>query len=928
MLSLDRSTIRGANRRDRIARWIITLGGVTIIASVVAIILLIVGVTLPLFLPASATVRASGRLPASLPANDILALGVRLDLDQDEAVKSLTADVLGRDGTCTFLDLAGDPQVLGSQRVASPGGGEKSIRAIERHDSNNYSLLWSDGSVSLVEVTANTEFSKQGRRSIAYGAATRASVPADAGPLPVLALLRCFKDPDHAATTTTCVRLLPDSSISVWREAVVENEMLGTEEKNAARLTLKEGLPGPITALTMDREGTTLYAGTKDGHLVRWKFTPEGKVGVQEVLLAFPDGREITSLAMLLGDVSLAVGDAEGDVTTWFVVRGEPTARLRRIHDLSRHDGPVREILPSTAKKTLASIDAGGSVHLDYPTSERHLVTLTGESPLGMIGFDPRGAALIGLDREQNLTVWQISAKYPEISWSTLFGRVFYEGYDRPEFAWQTTGGNDFEPKVSLVPLLFGTLKGTLYAMLLAVPLALFAAAYTSHFTTPSFKKAIKPVVEIMAAVPSVVIGFLIALWLAPIVERWILAVFAAALTIPLMFVLFMIVWQMLRHYDWAKRIENGYEFLVLIPVIAVGIALAALMVSPVAIDWFGGNLETALFHGHFKLWLNETLDMRYDQRNCIIIAFGLGFAVIPIIFSIAEDSLSNVPHSLTAASMAMGASRWQTLWRVVLPSASPGIFAAMMIGFGRAVGETMIVLMATGNTPILDWSPFNGMRTLSANIAVEIPEAPVGGTLYRVLFLCAVLLFLLTFLLNTAAELVRQQPAKALRPVLELGVRGKKFWKQGEPLVWATGGALAITILMTATMLIVVMVNGLGVFWPHAVAEITLTDGHKLLGIPTQSEVNTDNKVLSFQFKTGNRELDPQRSDFRWYKEGEIEAIAYPPDVFVLERQENGDFYGYLKDVQHAHAGSRRRERLGRSPGRSPGGRAAQCGS
>ena len=139
---------------------------------------------------------------------------------------------------------------------------------------------------------------------------------------------------------------------------------------------------------------------------------------------------------------------------------------------------------------------------------------------------------------------------------------------------------------------------------------------------------------------------------------------------------------------------------------------------------------------------------------------------MIPIIFSLAEDSFSNVPHSMTAASMALGASRWQTLWRVVLPSASPGIFAAVMIGFGRAVGETMIVLMATGNTPLMDWSPLDGMRTLSANIAVEIPEAPVPdigvpGTLYRVLFLCAVLLFIVTFALNTAAELVRQRLRK-----------------------------------------------------------------------------------------------------------------------------------------------------------------------
>jgi phosphate transport system permease protein len=171
--------------------------------------------------------------------------------------------------------------------------------------------------------------------------------------------------------------------------------------------------------------------------------------------------------------------------------------------------------------------------------------------------------------------------------------------------------------------------------------------------------------------------------------------------------------------------------------------------------------LERFLFDGDFKLWMYQTWGMRYDMRNSIIIAFGLGFAVIPIIFSIAEDSLSTVPHSLTAASMALGASRWQTVWRVVLPSASPGIFAGVIIGLGRAVGETMIVLMATGNTPILDWSPLNGMRTLSANIAVEIPEAPVDGTLYRVLFLCAMLLFLMTFALNTAAELVRQRLRK-----------------------------------------------------------------------------------------------------------------------------------------------------------------------
>jgi phosphate transport system permease protein len=129
---------------------------------------------------------------------------------------------------------------------------------------------------------------------------------------------------------------------------------------------------------------------------------------------------------------------------------------------------------------------------------------------------------------------------------------------------------------------------------------------------------------------------------------------------------------------------------------------------------------------------------------------------VIPIIFAIAEDAFTNVPSNLVAGSLALGADRWQTVRRVVLPTASPGIFSAIMIGFGRAVGETMIVLMATGNTPIMEMTPFKGFRAMSANIAVELPDAAVGGTLYRILFLAAFLLFLMTFVVNTLAELIR----------------------------------------------------------------------------------------------------------------------------------------------------------------------------
>ncbi|RMD65807.1 MAG: ABC transporter permease subunit [Planctomycetota bacterium] len=147
-----------------------------------------------------------------------------------------------------------------------------------------------------------------------------------------------------------------------------------------------------------------------------------------------------------------------------------------------------------------------------------------------------------------------------------------------------------------------------------------------------------------------------------------------------------------------------------------------------------------------------------YQQRNTLVVALAMAVAVTPIIYTIADDAMVSVPESLRAASLGAGATRWQTAVRVVLPVAMSGVFSAVMIGLGRAAGETMIVLMATGNTPIMSWSLFDGLRTLSANIAVELPEAPKDSTHYRVLFLCGLVLFALTFCINTAAEIVRQR--------------------------------------------------------------------------------------------------------------------------------------------------------------------------
>jgi phosphate transport system permease protein len=342
-----------------------------------------------------------------------------------------------------------------------------------------------------------------------------------------------------------------------------------------------------------------------------------------------------------------------------------------------------------------------------------------------------------------------ISAPHPEVSIRALFGKVWYEGYEKPEYSWQSSSGTeDFEPKLSLTPLLYGTLKGTFYSLLLAVPFGVLSAMYASQFLHPSLKSVVKPVVEIMASLPSVVLGFLAGLWLAPMLERVLPALVLLVLAVPPAIVLAGLTWERLTR-RFGARIPAGTEVFFFVVVLALT-ATACLRLEP--------SLEKTVLGGSFPTWILRSFGVRYDQRNAILVGLAMGFAVIPIIFAIAEDAFSNVPRSLVSGSLALGASRWQTVTRVVLPAASPGIFAAVMVGFGRAVGETMIVLMATGNTPIMDLSPFNGFRTLSANIAVEIPEAPAGGTLYRTIFLAALLLFMLTFLVNTVAELVRQR--------------------------------------------------------------------------------------------------------------------------------------------------------------------------
>ena len=456
---------------------------------------------------------------------------------------------------------------------------------------------------------------------------------------------------------------------------------------------------------------------------------------------------EPTAATLALGDVTLLVGDAAGTVSAFQVVAGE-LPETRRVERSARFAGRGRvlAVAPSQRDKTFAILRSSGA-EVAHLTSRRVLAELAVvPADATLIGLAPRRDGLFVVDGDGGLQRWALAAPHPEASLGTLFLPVRYEGFTEPELVWQSTGMTSaFEPKLSLIPLIVGTFKGALYALLFSAPVAVLAALYVSQFAPAPLRAVAKPVVELMAALPSVVVGFIAALFLAPLLQRYLVGILSAMVVVPGAIVAIGLAWSA-APLTWRRRLTAGREVVL---VALVGVAATALVLVN------QGTIEHVLFHGDLATWLATYAGVTYDQRNAVVVGFALGFAVIPIIFTLAEDAFSNVPPSLVSASLALGATPWQAARTVVLPASSPGLFAAVMIGLGRAVGETMIVLMATGNTPILSLSPFDGMRTMSACIAVELPEAPYGGTLYRVLILTGLLLFAMTFVINTLAVMV-----------------------------------------------------------------------------------------------------------------------------------------------------------------------------
>lgn len=737
-------------RKDRLATALIRIGGLAVILVVVGIVINIGAEAVPLFRRAS-----QGPLEMAAEGGDPLLAG--------SDPRREVVWVLHRDGSIRF------PGASGFEDLEIGGESNLPLAAADQEIHGLLSAISEEGELVVGRLRFRDVWEGDERHTTA-----RWSASADPLRLEGEAWIGVTANGDEngnllvAAWTAEGALTLAqwDSDDESWERAPAPSWLEGVRQAAVAegleslaivggdgglrilrRTTLDQmsvvGIDGPVTAVRYLIGGGTLVAVNADGSVKLLLEVPRLKVE--------NTGLEALKVAGVTVGPSEAAVVRDDEVSQRFsnrpkVILSSAPSEWTVVRAAAPLSAPATIIAPASRRRGFAIGTEDGSVALYYSTSGRRLLHDTwADRPVSALAIDPKGDGAVAIAGRAVLSRW-FDNPHPEISFRTLFLPVWYEGYADRKWVWQSTGGSDaFEPKLSVWPLIFGTLKATLYAMLFSLPLALFAAIYVSQLAPPWIQSTVKPTLELMAAVPSVVVGFLAALWLAPRLEGALLAVLIGAVALPLAVVIALAVWRLIPA-DWRRRMPDGIELLVLL---AAGSGVAAVVALA------AGPVETRFFDGDFQRWLFTQWGLRYDQRNSIVVGIGLGFAVIPVIFTIAEDACSAVPRALVNASRALGATRWQTAVKLVVPAASPGLFAAAMLGLGRAVGETMIVLMAAGNTPLLDLSIFNGMRTMSAAIAVEIPEAPVGGTLFRVLFLTGTLLFAFTFVVTTAADLV-----------------------------------------------------------------------------------------------------------------------------------------------------------------------------
>ncbi|MEJ2140975.1 MAG: phosphate ABC transporter permease [Gammaproteobacteria bacterium] len=540
--------------KDRLMSWFMGFGGISVIIAIVLILFYLLYVVFPLFIPAHME-RASQYTMPSATAGNTLHLAME---EQNELGARFTDQ-----GIVTFFNIQDGTPV-------------KSERLI---DSDHKVTSFAHGKLAkgffAIGLDNGTAVIARHTYRLVYGEDKRTIVPEIIYPLgedPVLLdedtqlplqqlALRLDEERATIATSTA------NNNVIISR--LIFDEELGDEPVEFEKMSVTLPNIQNITGLFINTDQRLLYIVHSTDEITLVDIDDIEEPQVLERTRVVSDEAKVTSISLLTGEISLLIGDDHGSISQWFPVNTEEGLQLSKIREFKTQQSAVTQIITEQRRKGFAAVDNKGQLGIYHSTARRTLLhEKAGEYPVTHLAVSPRANVVLMEDNHGNYQRWNVENEHPEVSWQVLWEQVWYESYQQPEYIWQSSSSsNDFEPKFSLMPLAFGTIKAAFYAMLFAVPLAIMGAIYTAYFMSPTMRAYVKPTIEIMEALPTVILGFLAGLWLAPTIESHLPGVFALLVLMPLGVLTFAYGWQKLPE-KIRQSIPDGWHAALLIPVL------------------------------------------------------------------------------------------------------------------------------------------------------------------------------------------------------------------------------------------------------------------------------------------------------------------------------------------------------------------------